>query len=353
MNRSADSRMGIWRAGFTLVELLVVIAIIGVLVALLLPAVQSAREASRRTACSNHLKQIGLASQSFHDVYGRFPPGHLGPNPPPDKATYQGNTGVTTHQALGPLPYLLPYLEQNSLAGLIDLNMNPDSKESWWGGRGATISAGRARIKTFVCPSSNAYDVQPGFVAASLGIYEDGVDATGWDTTRSTFGSRSDAGTILALARTNYLGVGGYLGNVASRNLSASARTRLGLDSPARCDFFEGILTTRSKNRISNVTDGTTNTLLFGEAMGGRADHENIHLSFSWMGCGVMPTFNGLSSDKGPNRNWGSFNSEHAGSLVQFTLADGSVRGLSPQISFATFSLLSGMRDGMQVKDDF
>src|SRR5437899_3833187 len=87
--------------GFTLVELLVVIAIIGVLVALLLPAVQSARESSRRTACTNNLKQIGLANHVFNDVNNRFPPGHLGLFPHTDSATT--NSQCTNNQLVAPL----------------------------------------------------------------------------------------------------------------------------------------------------------------------------------------------------------------------------------------------------------
>src|SRR5947207_13822421 len=86
------------RSAFTLVELLVVIAIIGVLVALLLPAVQAAREAARRTQCTNHLKQLGLAAHNFHDVSGTFPK-QTSPN---------GQTGVSW------LCLVLPYLEQKA-----------------------------------------------------------------------------------------------------------------------------------------------------------------------------------------------------------------------------------------------
>jgi prepilin-type N-terminal cleavage/methylation domain-containing protein len=102
------------RRGFTLVELLVVIAIIGVLVALLLPAVQAAREAARRTHCSNNLKQIGLAFQNHHDVYGTFPSGGLGwyldRNLTPSGAPAGANL-----QNWGWAYQILPYVEQQSL----------------------------------------------------------------------------------------------------------------------------------------------------------------------------------------------------------------------------------------------
>jgi prepilin-type N-terminal cleavage/methylation domain-containing protein/prepilin-type processing-associated H-X9-DG protein len=95
--------------GFTLVELLVVIAIIGVLVAILLPAIQSAREAGRRTGCFNNLKQVGLALHHFHDAYKRFPPGRG--SPPPK---------VFSAQA-----FLLPYFEEGAIHDQIDLSQAP------------------------------------------------------------------------------------------------------------------------------------------------------------------------------------------------------------------------------------
>jgi prepilin-type N-terminal cleavage/methylation domain-containing protein len=80
--------------GFTLVELLVVIAIIGVLVALLLPAVQAAREAARRNQCLNNIKQLGIALQNYHDTFGRFPEGSIGRNPKDPSCNYSGFTGT-------------------------------------------------------------------------------------------------------------------------------------------------------------------------------------------------------------------------------------------------------------------
>src|ERR1044071_8566729 len=94
--------------GFTLVELLVVIAIIGVLVALLLPAVQAAREAARRSQCTNHLKQLGLAAQNYPDSMLRFPAG-----------TQLGSSG-----GVSAIVFILPYLEQGNRVDLFDFSVD-------------------------------------------------------------------------------------------------------------------------------------------------------------------------------------------------------------------------------------
>ena len=119
-------------AGFTLVELLVVIAIIGILVGLLLPAVQSAREASRRSQCQNNLRQIALACHGFHDAYGRFPSGGL---PPTQEQGSQFSA----------LTQLLPFIEEQNVERLVDFSVpvqNPGN-----------TPAREVTIGTFRCPS--------------------------------------------------------------------------------------------------------------------------------------------------------------------------------------------------------
>jgi prepilin-type N-terminal cleavage/methylation domain-containing protein/prepilin-type processing-associated H-X9-DG protein len=123
------------RTGFSLIELLVVIAIIAILVGLLLAAVQQAREAANRTACTNNLRQVGFAIYEYHDAVGTYPPGSVA-----DTTNFGDYYGVWTL-------YLLPYLEQNSLLAdynFTTLNWDPSANQA---------QVRTAQLKEYACPS--------------------------------------------------------------------------------------------------------------------------------------------------------------------------------------------------------
>ena len=118
LSRSPLQAAGPDRRAFTLVELLVVIAIIGILVAILLPAVQAAREAARRMSCGNNLKQLGLALQLYHDVHKTFPPGMIAG----DAAKY-GHDHNKAYRGFAWGALILPFLEEEALHQQIDFNI--------------------------------------------------------------------------------------------------------------------------------------------------------------------------------------------------------------------------------------
>ena len=108
------------RVAFTLVELLVVIAIIGILIGMLLPAVQSVREAARRAQCQNNIRQIALAAMNYESANGKFPPGLL------DEALGSQTNSNGQPQELGILVHLLPFIEANNVADLVEPTLSPD-----------------------------------------------------------------------------------------------------------------------------------------------------------------------------------------------------------------------------------
>jgi prepilin-type N-terminal cleavage/methylation domain-containing protein/prepilin-type processing-associated H-X9-DG protein len=129
------------REGFTLIELLVVIAIIGVLIALLLPAVQAAREAARRAQCTNNLKQIGLALHNYHQAVGVFPMGNA--------RAFEAPGVVTDWGTFSSLSMLLPYVEQQQVYNAANFDWNI------WYNYGAAINATvwNLKVASFLCPS--------------------------------------------------------------------------------------------------------------------------------------------------------------------------------------------------------
>ncbi len=205
------------RRGFTLVELLVVIAIIGVLVALLLPAVQAAREAARRMQCTNNLKQIALATHNYSDTHGAFPSGWV-------------YSGVANSEVWGWSALLLPYLEQGALHDQLRVtqgNLATNLVSANW----QPVAAGlETIIPAFICPSDSGYQGRGQ-------IHND---------------RRYNGGA--GFAAHNYLpGVSNYMG-VAGHNVNR-------LNDLTNTGIFYG----NSSVAFRDVLDGTSNTFLVGE----------------------------------------------------------------------------------------
>ena len=329
------------RLGFTLVELLVVIAIIGILVALLLPAVQAAREAARRMQCSNNLKQMSLAAHNHHDVYKRFPPGCV------QKGVTRDNNNVGTNntinppifgnQFLGAHVYLLPYMEGQNIYDQIAITKEldhyvgmpgtpPTNLMEWWADA-SSWNAAQTRIAGFLCPSVNSYQNSVGTIA----LYQIWGTAPSSGTVSFYYFSSAGAPT---LGRTAYLGVAGGMAHVPGNGW----------------DLWKGVFWNRSKANFSDITDGASNTLMFGEYAGGWNANFQMEWSASWMGTGYMASAWGITPANPKSRpGYYQFGSLHPG-IVQFALGDGSVRPINHTIDDGSpnrfFRKLTSIADG-------
>jgi prepilin-type N-terminal cleavage/methylation domain-containing protein/prepilin-type processing-associated H-X9-DG protein len=215
--------------GFTLIELLVVIAIIAVLIGLLLPVVQKVREAAARTACLNNVKQLGLACQSYHDAIGSFPQGAQWPS------------GVCSGQRLTFSIYLYPYLEQSNIYDAF--NFNPTDSSWPWESSANNPTLVGAIVKTWSCPS----DI--------------GVSVTG-------NGGSDSAGHPFTWMTGNYLAV--FPGTDAVDALDAT-----GANKTALAPNFGA--------NLSQITDGSSNTLLLAEHVRAAANNGNDIRGALWV----------------------------------------------------------------------
>jgi prepilin-type N-terminal cleavage/methylation domain-containing protein/prepilin-type processing-associated H-X9-DG protein len=217
-------RAGSRRAGFTLIELLVVIAIIAVLVGLLLPAVQRAREAANRMSCQNNLKQIGLGLHNYAGAFGCFPPGYVA-------SSAVNDPNFQTAPGWGWEVFLLPYIEQSPLYSQLQgaiVSGTPITDPS-------VASAIQTRISLYLCPS----DLLP------LGAFP--VYSLAGNTSYPLVYFEGAPGTVLA-APSSY-----------------AACVGRDEDSDADGVWGSGIFYCNSKTRISDITDGTSSTILVGE----------------------------------------------------------------------------------------
>jgi len=275
------------RAAFTLVELLVVIAIIGILIALLLPAVQAAREAARRMQCSNNLKQIALALHNYHDAYHSFPPGNV-------------DNGVSQSQEWGWAVFLLPHLEQTPLykqlapnaRRFVDLLNHPVDR----------VLCQRP-LAVFRCPS----DRTPALLE-------------GTDQPRDLDGV-APVGPHFFGATSNYIGVTGFW--------------EIGIQ-PAN-----GVLSANSKVKFRDIVDGTSYTFAVGErdfycAAGLWA---GVRDPRGWGPRGADYVLGRVSYKMNAVKNVGNpsccqaFSSPHPGG-AHFAMCDGSVRFVNENIRF-------------------
>ena len=318
------------RPGFSMVELLVVIAIIGMLIALLLPAIQAARESARRAQCTVNLKQIILAAQNFHNVHGYFP---LGDQSTPSGQIYGGVNHFWTET-------ILPYIEEGALLDIDPLEVIGAS--NW---RIDDNRANKVAVALYQCPSDT-----PGVMnVPSENIY-------GW-------------------SRSNYVACFSADGTMVEPKAPQDQDTCNNdpAKNPSVASGLRALFNINVKKRISQVTDGTSHTVAFSEVIAGTSGTSDAR-GYWWGFYGAQYT--AMRSPNSPLADqlqdpfcdptkvpcdttascWSTYvvaaRSHHPGA-VNVALADGSARAVSDAIDSSLWRALSSMAGGETMPGDF
>lgn len=320
------------RRAFTLVELLVVIAIIGILVALLLPAVQAAREAARRMSCGNNLKQIGLACHNYHDTYKTMPINYSSNGP----LNNGGNAYNGTRNFASWLTVILPFVEQSALLDQVNFawGLQDDPRGT---GVNTNTWVAQQKISAYLCPS-------------------DGNNNGGIMASRANVGGSWAVNNYKGVAGANW--AWGAYPSPAFFNNSPFGVTNNGLDL-GNGIFFRGGGVVNGTNRSSatmmaGITDGTSNTLMVGEAVPRWCTHTWwFWFNGSTATCSVPLNARAVCTNTGrksvdldacwtdwPNNY--SFMSRHPGG-AQFTLGDASTRFINETIDLTVYRSLGTM----------
>ncbi len=292
--------------GFTLIELLVVIAIIAILIGLLLPAIQKVREAAVRTQCQNNLRQIAVALHNYHEANGKLPLG----------TSATGN--LFSYTVL-----ILPFMEQDILYGMLNFNQAYDSTTN--------LLVGTKRVPAYLCPDGTQLYTQYG-----SGEWYNGAQIT---------------------FTTHYYGVAGPEGtNPATGKAYDVLTTNQGNEA------IQGMLFMKGQIALTDVTDGTSNTLMIGEMSWNKANYYRVWTRGTYddsqdrdTTCcrNVANAINSTPYNGSDNANNTSFGSEHTPNGANFALGDGSVRFINGNISLNTFLSIASRNGGEQVATDF
>jgi prepilin-type N-terminal cleavage/methylation domain-containing protein/prepilin-type processing-associated H-X9-DG protein len=317
---SASPRRSFGHRGFTLIELLVVIAIISVLIALLLPAVQSAREAARRAQCTNNLKQIALATHNYLSTNGTFPIGCPIQWDPYYRVYFESHSVFVA---------MLGHLEEQPLYNLVNFSINMQNA--------ANQTAYSIGVSTLWCPSD------PGISRVVItGSYE-GVP--NWTTRFSSYGGCS--GTF-------WPEIEFYWNSMTANDPAITARA----------NALVGVFTFNIALPISSITDGTSNTMIFSERANGKLPPEAINC-YCWWGDSVstdtiyttlypMNPFNRVPVvAEEYSSSWDSAASSFHPGGANFAFADGSVRFLKDSISTWPFNPATGFPVGVSDVNGF